>query len=253
MAKHEKAKLIIELHAKKMSVREIARTRHVSTHTVKDVLDRAREKGLGWDNAAHLSADEIASILYPEDMQAQEALIRPDYGYVHDELSKVGVTLKLLWEEYRAQAADDGKIAVSYPTFTRGYNDYARARNITNHLDHRPGQAMEVDWSGPTMRLVDPVTGEIAKAYLFVAVLPYSQYTYVEATLDMKQNTWLSCHVHAFEFFGGVAVRLVCDNLKAGVIAHPKEGEIVLNEAYEALGRHYVCAIMPTGVAKPKH
>ena len=111
---------------------------------------------------------------------------------------------------------------------------------------------MEVDWSGPTMRLTDPFTGEATKAYLFVATLPYSQYSYVEATLDMKQNTWLMCHVHAYEFFGGVAVRCVCDNLKCGVASHPKDGEIVLNEAYESLGRHYMCAIMPTGVRKPK-
>lgn len=61
----------------------------------------------------------------------------------------------------------------------------------------------------------------------------------------MKQNTWLLCHVHAYEFFGGVAVRCVCDNLKTGVTKHPKEGEVVLNEAYESLGRHYMCAIMP--------
>ena len=82
--------------------------------------------------------------------------------------------------------------------------------------------------------------------------MPYSQYSYVEATLNMKQNTWLLCHVHAYEFFDGVAVRTVCDNLKTGVIKHPREGEIILNEAYEALGRHYVTAIMPTGVRKPK-
>lgn len=102
------------------------------------------------------------------------------------------------------------------------------------------------------MKLVSEATGEVSKAYLFVATLPYSQYTYVEATADMRQNTWLLCHVHAYEFFGGVAVRCVCDNLKTGVTKHPREGEVVLNEAYESLGRHYMCAIMPTGVRKPK-
>lgn len=76
--------------------------------------------------------------------------------------------------------------------------------------------------------------------------------TYVEATRDMKQNTWLMCHVNAWEFFGGVAVRTVCDNLKTGVKKHPREGEVELNEAYEALGRHYMTAIMPTQVRKPK-
>lgn len=73
---------------------------------------------------------------------------------------------------------------------------------------------MEVDWNGTTMELSCEATGEVATAHLFVACLPYSQYSYVEATLDMKQNTWLMCHVHAWEFFGGVAVRTVCDNMK---------------------------------------
>ena len=68
--------------------------------------------------------------------------------------------------------------------------------------------------TGTTGKLVSEATGEASKAYLFVATLPYSQYTYVEATADMKQNTWLLCHVHAYDFFGGVAVRCVCDNLK---------------------------------------
>lgn len=252
MAKHQTAKLIIELDAKNMSRREIARTRHVSPHTVQEVLEKASAKGIHWKDIRFLSEDDVAALLFPEEVAARSAIERPDYGYVHDELRKVGVTLKLLWEEYTKRCADTGKVAVSYVTFTRGYSEYATARNVTNHLKHKPGQAMEVDWSGSTMQLVDPVTGETSKAYLFVAVLPYSQYTYVEATLDMKQNTWLLCHVNAYSFFGGVAVRLVCDNLKTGVIKHPKEGEIVLNSAYEALGRHYVCAIMPTGVAKPK-
>ena len=60
------------------------------------------------------------------------------------------------------------------------------------------------------------------------------------------------CHVCAYEFIGGVPIRTICDNLKTGVLSHPKEGEIVLNEAYESLARHYVTAIMPTGVRKPK-
>ncbi|MBQ9001083.1 MAG: transposase [Eggerthellaceae bacterium] len=214
MAKHSKAKLIIELSAKNMSRREIARTRHISAHTIKEVLDRASEKGVGWDDVSLMGDDEIAAMLLPEEKAAEDAVARPDYGYVHDELRKVGVTLKLLWEEYRDGCVKDGKAAVSYVTFTRGYADYAISKNVTNHLKHKPGQSMEVDWSGSTMQLVDPVTGEVSKVRLFVAVLPYSQYTYVEATLDMKQNTWLLCHVNAYEFFGGVAVRLICDNLK---------------------------------------
>ena len=89
--------------------------------------------------------------------------------------------------------------------------------NVASRVGRKAGRTMEVDWSGPTMRLVDPATGEIGRVYLFVACLPFSRYSYVEPALDMKQGTWLRCHVHAFEFFGGGAPVIVPDNLKAGV------------------------------------
>jgi hypothetical protein len=102
------------------------------------------------------------------------------------------------------------------------------------------------------MSFIDGNTGEEIKVYLFVATLPYSMYSYVEPTLNMKMDTWIRCNVHMFEFFGGVTTRIVCDNLKTGVVSHPKEGEIILTEDYEAFGNHYVTAIMPAQVRKPK-
>lgn len=252
MARRIKTKLVMELRARGMSRKAIARTRKMSMHTVMAVFDAADEHDVHWDDIKELSDGEVFALLFPERVAAEKIIFQPDYDYVHSELKKTGVTLKLLWQEYSDIAREDGSTPVSYTSFTRGYSDYTVHRNVTNHLDHKPGQVMEVDWSGATMRIISIESAEITKAYLFVAVLPYSQYTYVEATLNMKQNAWLACHVNAYEFFGGVALRCVCDNLKTGVISHPKEGEIVLNEAYESLARHYMCAIMPTNIAKPK-
>ena len=82
------------------------------------------------------------------------------------------------------------------------------------------------------MSYTDIITGEIITVYLFVATLPYSQYSYVEACLDMKQDTWLRCHINMYEFFGGVTVRTVCD-LKTGVIKHPKTITLVLTSTLE--------------------
>lgn len=103
------------------------------------------------------------------------------------------------------------------------------------------------------MSIVDRTTGEIINAYLFVATLPYSQYSYVEPCLDMKQDTWIKCNIHMFEYFSGSTVRVKCDNLKTGVISHPREGDIILNEKYEEFGNHYLTAIMPAGIRKPRH
>ena len=252
MAKKIRAKLVMELLENGMSAREIQKTRHIALLSVKKVREAAQEKGVTWDDVSSMEDSEVYDLLFPSQAEAEAACLQVDYDYVHKELQRDGVNLKLLFEEHCDEARLAGKAHKSYATYCRGYSEYVTAKNVTNHLEHKPGQVMEVDWNGTTMRLIQRATGEVTTCYLFVACLPYSQYSYVEATLDMKQNTWLRCHVHAWEFFGGVAVRTRCDNLKVGVVSHPREGEIVLNEAYEALGRHYMTAIMPTGVRKPK-
>ena len=106
---------------------------------------------------------------------------------------------------------------------------------MTNHLTHKPGSTIEVDWSGPTMSIFDYRWRKNQSIFCLLRLLPYSQYSFVKPCLDMKQDTWLKCHIDMFEFFGGVPIKIVCDNLKTGVIKHPKEGEIILNEAYESL------------------
>lgn len=251
-AKKINAKLVLELLDKGMSGREIARTRHIAPQSVKKVREAAEEKGASWADVEHMEEREAYDPLFPEQAEAEAACLQVDIEYVHKELMRDGVTLQLLFEEHCDEADAEGLAHKSYTTFCRNYADYVVAKSVANHLEHKPGQAMEVDWNGTTMELSCEATGEVATAYLFVACLLYSQYSYVEAALDMKQSTWLMCHVHAWEFFGGVAVRTVCDNLKTGVIKHPRDGEVVINEAYEALGRHYMTAIMPTGVRKPK-
>ncbi|WP_373762577.1 IS21 family transposase [Jeotgalibaca porci] len=145
-----------------------------------------------------------------------------------------------------------GQPPVGYTKFCEDYQRHIDQYRLTNHLKHKPGVSIQVDWSGSTMDLLDTDTGELITVYLFVGTLPYSQYTYVEPTLDMKSDTWLRCHMNMFEYFGGTTIRLISDNLKTGVISHPKEGDIVLNEQYESLANHYVMAVMPAQVRKPK-
>lgn len=102
------------------------------------------------------------------------------------------------------------------------------------------------------MGYIDPDKNTEHTAYLFVATFPYSQYTYVEAAASMNQSDWLYCNVHMLEFFEGSPVKIICDNLKTGVITHPKHGEIVLNDAYLSFAEHYQVATMPAEVRKPK-
>lgn len=252
MANKIKVKLILELRAARMSRNTIAATRHMSKNSVSDVFHIADSLGITFDTVKDMDEEIVYRIFYPDKHVIENMYRNPDYEYVHKELKKVGVTLKLLWQEYCDKCNSSNEISMGYTKFCEGYSDYTIANKLTNHLDHKPGVITEVDWSGPGMSYVDDTTGEVITVYLFVATLPYSQYSYVEPCLDMKQDTWLRCHIHMYEFFGGVTIRTVCDNLKTGVISHPKEGDIILNDNYEALGSHYMTAIMPTGVRKPK-
>ncbi|MDO9517418.1 MAG: IS21 family transposase [Methanosarcinaceae archaeon] len=253
MAKKIKVKLILELRANQMSQREISKTRKMSQHSVGDVFKLSDELGLSFEDIKDKSDEEVYWIFYPDKHSSETLFKQPDYKYIHAELKKTGVNLKLLWEEYKDSCNKGISIAMGYTKFCEGYSDYVTQNSLTSHLTHKPGIVCEVDWSGSTMAITNKDTGEVITVYLFVATLPYSQYTYVEPCLDMKQDTWMKCNVNMFEYFGGSTVRIVCDNLKVGVIKHPKEGDIVLNEKYEDFGNHYFTAIMPAGVKKPKH
>ena len=230
----------------------MATTQKVSRGSVREVFNRAEQLSISYEEIKDQSDVEVYRLFFPERYQSEILYLLPDYDDVHRELQRVGVTLKLLWQEYVDDCQIKQELPVGYTKFCQDYQKYIDKYRLTNHLKHKPGVTAQVDWSGSRMQIIDTTTGEVIPVYLFVGVLPYSQYTYVEATLDMKSDTWLKCHVNMFEFFGGTAIRLICDNFKTGVIKHPKEGDIILNEQYVALASHYVIAIMPTHVRKPK-
>lgn len=254
MARKIRAKLIMELREQGLSRRRIAGTRRMSMESVCEVFGIAAERDIGWEDVRDLADDEVYRLFYPERHVRESVFEEPDWEYVHKEMAKVGVNLRLLHDEYRERCRRTGKVAMGYTKFCGDYGSWTVANSLTKRIEHKAGQSCEVDWSGPTLGkgLVDPISGEVSKIYLFVGVLPFSQKAYFEPTLDMRERTWLRCHVHMYEFWGGVPDRTVCDNLKTGVTKHPREGEIVLNDAYEALGEHYMTAIMPAQVRKPK-
>ena len=118
-------------------------------------------------------------------------------------------------------------------------------------INHKPGDTMEVDWAGGMLPITDPVTGSTNPAYLFVAVLPCSCYAYAELCSDMQSESWLLCHVHAYEYFGGVTRLLIPDNLKTGVTRNTRL-DTVINRSYAELADHYGTAVVPTRVRAPR-
>lgn len=252
MARRIKVKLILRLRNQGMSRKEIARTRKMSMTSVCEVFNIAERRSIAYGDIEAHEDDEVYRLFYPDKHIHLSSFEEPDWDYVHRECARVGVTLKLLHEEYRDKCATNNTIPMGYTRFCEGYSTFTIKHKLTKNFEHKAAERCEVDWAGAKMQVIDEFSGEIIKVYLFVGVLPFSQYAYVEPTLDMKQRSWLWCHVHMYSFFGGVPIRTVCDNLKTGVIKHPREGEIVLNDAYEALGAHYMTAIMPTPIRKPK-
>ena len=228
--KRIRAKEILEARVQGLSMNEIAKQLRVSKHSVSSVCSRALSKGLTSERIREMSDLEVYAFLYPEKEGANTLYTEVDYDRVTSELRRVGVTMKLLHEEYVDQCRTNGTVPVGYTKFCTDYKSWRINRNYSDRILHKPGVAVEVDWSGPTMSYIDRETRTSVKVYLFVATLPYSQYTYVEACPDMKQATWIQCNVNMLNFFGGVPMRIRCDNLKTGAVSHPREGEIILND-----------------------
>lgn len=140
----------------------------------------------------------------------------------------------------------------SYPTFVVNYEKYTSIQKYTSHLTHKPGETIEVDWSGSTMSFIDRDTNKKITTYLFVAFLPYSQKIYVEATTSMNQESWMNCNVNMLNYFGGSPLKIVCDNCKTAVISHPRCNDIELNEEYLTFCEYYGIVFKPANVRKPK-
>ena len=252
MVRKIKAKLVLQLRNQGLSRRAIESAQGMSRHSIQAVLDAAELAGLGWADIAELSEGEVYAALFPGRGVRESVFAQPDWARVHTELARVGVTLKLLHQEYVDASSRAGQATMSYDRFCRLYGEHAAVTGASSRVGHKAGRSIEVDWSGPTMQLLDPTTGEISKVYLFVACLPFSRYAFVEASLDMRQESWLRAHAAMFAFFGGSVPRLVPDNLKTGVISHPREGEVVLNDAYREMAGHYSAAVLPGRVRAPK-
>ena len=196
MARRTKAREILRLLETGMPRSAIARALSVSKHSVQAVAEAAGERGVGWVEAEAMGDAETYEALFPEKVRDRDVYADPDWERVHRELAREGVTLKRLHAEYRDSLLAKGEPAMSYDRFCKRYRGFTVRKQVVSRVGHKAGRVMEVDWAGPTMAVVDPATGEVSKAYLFVACLPFSRMSWVEPTLDMKQDTWLRCHAH---------------------------------------------------------
>ena len=243
-------KEILRLQSLGINNSQIAAALGCSRTTVISVLKKAGEKDLAHPKAEKMSNQELGNLLFPSE-SGKSAYKMPDYDYIHREMAKNGMTLQLLWFEYCETCTDSGDIPYQLTQFKKYYRDYLVQTKATMHIIRRPGELLEVDWAGTTASVTDTDTGEVIPAYIFVASLPYSGYSYVEAFLSQNQEAWIIAHVNAYQFFGGTTRILVPDNLKTGVDKVTK-AETVINRVYQEMAQYYETAVIPARVKSPR-
>lgn len=242
---------ILKLHSQGFSQRDIAVGCGCSRSTVTRVLAKAQTAGVTWPLPAEMGDKELKVKLFGT-RAVPDVRKEPDYEHVHKELAKSGVTLNLLWNEYCEACRLEGSKPLMYTQFCHHYRQFAVASKATMRIQHKPGKRMEVDWAGATMQIIDNITGKPIIVYLFVAVLPYSQYTYAEGFLSQTQESWITAHVNAYAFFQGATRILTPDNLKTGVAGMSDWYSPTINRVYQEMAEYYGAAVIPARVRRPK-
>jgi transposase len=231
-----------------LSVRAISERLQISKTSVATYLLRAREAGLSWPLPPIYEIEgALQRALFRRVGRPPQDLSEPEWPRVAQELKRKGVTLTLLWQEYRT-AHPDG---YGYTWFCEKFAAYQRRANPTFRHRHAAGAAMQTDYAGPTVEVIDPQTGEVRQAQIFVAVLGASSLTFAMGSFGQRLPDWIEGQTRALSYFGGVPKAIVCDNLKAGVVK-ALWFEPTLNQTFAAMAEHYDTTILPTRSRKPR-
>jgi transposase len=246
---------LIELDAA-FSARYIAKITNISRPIVNKTINCVRELGLTYETVCKLSDKELTKII--KDFKKTTIVnndsfnwIIPDYKYVHEELKRKGVTLSLLWTEYCVNNKDDARQKYQYSSFCSLYKKYTNDNDVVMHIDKKPGYSLEVDWAGTKILYYNKNTNICSKASVFIAVLPYSNFTYAEAFPAETTDFWIAGHINAFLYINGTPLVLIPDNLKTGVNKADRY-DPVINKSYANMAEYYNIAIIPTRVVKPR-
>ncbi|MBA7514287.1 IS21 family transposase ISPpu7 [subsurface metagenome] len=231
------------------SFRDAAIALGVSKTTVGEYIAEFKRTGLPYQEIIRMSDTEVIELFEKSNNSSNPMYeeFSKDFEYIEKELKRTGVTLYLLWEEYR-QRQDEG---FSYSRFCHHYRMWDSRQHPDMHMDHKAGDITYMDFTGKKMHIVDPVTGEIREAESFVSILGASQLTYVEFTLSQSLEDWIWVNENAFIYYGGATRGLTPDNLKSAV-TKACNYEPLINETYNDLARHYGTVVLPTRPGKPK-
>jgi transposase len=232
-----------------LSFERIARALKVSKGVVAKYVKAAQVAGLDWPQLQQMDDEALERRLsLRHGRGAGHGHVMPDFAHVHRELKRNGVTLALLWEEYR-QA--QGEAAYQYSRFCELYREYVKRLKRSMRQTHRAGEKLFVDFAGDTVPIIDAGSGEIRRAHIFVAVLGASNYTYACATAAETQADWLGGIGRALNFIGGVPELIVPDNPRA-LIGEADRYDPKLQRAVAEFAAHYGSVILPARPYRPQ-
>jgi transposase len=241
---------VLQLHfGARASARVIAGAVGVGRSTVQDYLARTAAAGLVWPLAPELTDEALEQLLFPAPHSKPGArrYIEPDWSALVREMKRPGVNLSVLFEEYQGVHPD----GYAYSRFCQLYRAFERRLSPTMRQTHVAGDKAFVDYSGKKVPIVDPLTGEVRTAELFIAVLGASNLTYAEATWTQSLPDWVGAHVRMLRFFGSAPRLLIPDNLKSGV-NKPSFYDPEVNRTYGKMAAHYNVGVVPARPRKPK-
>lgn len=227
----------------KLSHEQIAAALRISKGVVAKYVGLAAAAGLDWDTARTLDEAALEQRLLPRPAK-RSAYAMPDYGRIHQELRRKGMTLMLLWEEYQADYAD--RQTYRYTQFCERYHLFARQLKRSMRQVHRAGEKLFIDFAGPTV----PLTGG-GRAHIFVAAMGASNYSFACATARETMRDWIESTVRALHFYQGVPALIVPDNPKA-MIADADRYEPRANDTVLDFARHYNTSVLPARARRPQ-
>ncbi|MBB2997509.1 IS21 family transposase, partial [Paeniglutamicibacter cryotolerans] len=244
---------IMALVLEHRSYSEIVETVGCSRREISLVKKTVHAHSITAAQAAGMNREQLERLFPDGRKNVSAGFAQPDFpGIVRSMKSNRHYTLQQAWHRYLQLIGVPGK-KYGYTQFCQLFNDYAATHEVVATLHHEPGRAMLVDWAGDTLALQDALTGQVTKAYLFVAVLPYSGMVFCRGFTDMKQPAWNSAHVKAFEAFGGSSQIVVPDNAATATNRHSQgDGTRIVNASYRRLADHYGTAVVPARSNHPR-
>lgn len=234
------------------SQRTIEKEVKVNRRTIASYLEKFHQTGFSLKELLTFSDEDLEQYLgltkpVPEDTDPRKIHFNSLAEYFKSELKRTGVTRLLLWQEYINEHPE----GFQYSRFCELLQQHIKTSLAVMHFDHQPAKMLQVDFAGDELHYVDPATGEAIKCPVFVAVLPFSGYSYVEALSNAKLPQVVSALNHALEYFGGAPLAAKSDNMKQWV-SKSNRYEPVFTGMLEQWANHNQIALLAARPYKPK-